>query len=360
MRRRYLSSFLVDGHLDLAYNATVLSRDVRQPVEAIRAREQRTPPPGHHAGTCLVSVPEMIEGEIGLIGGSIFVAPAWRRWHEDAQVYHNAEEAHQQASAQMDFYRHLADEDRRVRLIQTPADLDTVLASWETGKPQLGIFVIMEGADPIRTPEELEMWVAPGLRGIGLSWAAGTRYAGGNGNPGPLTDLGHDLLAAMAEYNLLADLSHLWEDAAHAVLDRYPGPIVASHANPRAFVDSPRQLSDRLIERIAERDGVIGVVPYNRMLKPGWNENEPRLPLRRVVEIIDYVCQLLGDADHVGIGSDFDGGLGRESVPHEIETIRDLNKIAPLLQERGYDEDSIANILHANWLRQMRTTLEAF
>ena len=355
-----MSQLLIDGHLDLAYNAIVLGRDVRQPVEMIRTGERKTPPPGQHAGTCLVSVPEMIEGNIGIIGGSIFVAPAWRRWQDEAEVYHDAEEAHQQASAQLDFYHRLADEDQRVRLILTTADLEATLATWETDQPQLGIFIIMEGADPIRTPDELELWIERGLRGVGLSWAAGTRYAGGNGNPGPLTDLGHDLLSAMANYHLLMDLSHLWEDAAYEVLDRYPGPIVASHANPRAFVDSPRQLSDRLIERIAERNGVIGIVPYNRMLEIGWSESDPRLPLRRVVEAIDYVCQLLGSAEHVGIGSDFDGGLGRESVPREIETIRDLNKIAPLLQERGYDAKSIANILHANWLRQMRASLEVF
>jgi len=198
------------------------------------------------------------------------------------------------------------------------------------------------------------------LRGVGLSWAAGTRYAGGNGNPGPLTDLGRELLRAMADDHLLLDLSHLWEEAAEEVLDRYPGPIVASHANPRAFVDSPRQLSDRLIERIAERDGVVGIVPYNRMLEPGWRTSEARLPLQRVVEAIDYVCQLLGSADHVGLGSDFDGGLGVESVPREIETIRDLRKLIPLLEARGYAPAAVTNILRDNWLRCLRAALVAF
>jgi membrane dipeptidase len=351
---------LVDGHLDLAYNAAVLGRDVRQPVTEIRAHERKSPPPGRHTETCLVSIPDLIEGRIGVIGGSLFVAPAWKRWQEEPQAYHNAKEAHQQANVQLDFYRRLDDEAANVRLLQTTWDLDTVLATWETEQPQLGIFVIMEGADPIRTPDELEAWVERGVRGIGLSWSAGTRYAGGNGNPGPLTDLGHELLEAMAEFQLLVDLSHLWEDAAYEVLDRYPGPTAASHANPRAFVDSPRQLSDRLIERIAQRDGVIGIVPYNRMLEPDWRKSDRRLPLRRVVEAIDYVCQLLGSAEHVGLGSDFDGGLGRESVPQEIETVRDLGKIAPLLRERGYEETNIAHILRDNWLRRMRAALDAF
>lgn len=351
---------LVDGHLDLAYNAVVLGRDVRQPIKDIRASERRSPPPSRHAGTCLVSIPELIAGRIAIIGGSLFVAPAWKRWQDDARVYHDAAEAHQHAIIQLDFYRRLADEDERVRLIQTESDLDAVLETWESDAPQVGIFMIMEGADPIRSPDELTWWVERGLRGVGLSWSAGTRYAGGNSNPGPLTNAGQELLDAMSDYHLLLDLSHLWEEVAYQVLDRYPGPIAASHANPRTFVDSPRQLSDRLIERIAERDGVIGVVPYNRMLEPGWHEDEPRLPLRRVAEAVDYICQLLGSAQHVGIGSDFDGGLGVESVPQEIDTIRDLNKLEPLLQKRGYDPDSIAQILHKNWLRRMRAALAAF
>ncbi|MBN1259270.1 MAG: membrane dipeptidase [Anaerolineae bacterium] len=355
-----MAAFIIDAHLDMAYNAIVLGRDLRRPVEEIRNRERQAPPPGRHTGTCLVTIPALRKGRIAIVGGSLFVAPAWKRWSDEPQVYHTAEEAHIQAQAQLDNYHRWADELPDVQLLRDRGDLDTVLISQETETPRLGIFVVMEGAAPIRTPDELGMWVERGLRGVGLTWAAGTPYAGGNANPGPLTDLGQALLHEMANFNLLLDISHLWEAAAYDALHRYPGPVGASHANPRAFVDSPRQLSDTLIRLLAERDGVMGIVPFNLFLQAGWTQSEPRLPLTRVVEAIDYTCQLVGSARHVGLGSDFDGGLGLESVPAEIGSIADLGKIETLLGERGYAPDDITAILHGNWLRLMRQVLDAF
>ncbi len=349
---------LVDAHLDLAYNALILGRDLRSPVEAIRARERELPPP-LESGTCLVSIPSLLERHAA-VWGSIFVSPDWELSADEPVVYHNADEAHTHGVAQLDYYRRLADELPSVALLHTMADLESVLTSWQAGVPQLGLFVVLEGADPIRIPDELEWWVERGLRGVGLSWSAGTRYAGGNARPGPLTAEGQALLKRMAEYNLLLDLSHLWEDAAYAALDRYPGPVAASHANPRAFLDTPRALTDALIRRIAERDGVVGIIPYNLMLQSGWVLGDPRLPLSRVVEAIDHVCQCVGSAAHVGLGSDFDGGFGVASVPLGIETIADLGKIADLLQERGYALTEVEAILGGNWLRVMRCVLDAF
>ncbi|MGC9357468.1 MAG: dipeptidase [Anaerolineae bacterium] len=355
-----MKKIIIDGHLDLAYNGVVLGRDVRRPVEEIRAAEKLAPPPGVHTGTCLVSIPTLLKGRIAVIGGSLFVAPAWKRWQNEAQVYHNAEEAHEQALTQLDFYRRLDDEDDRVRLVGNADVLDEILGSWKTENPVLGIFVVMEGADPIRHPDEVGWWVERGLRGIGPTWAAGTLYSGGNAEPGPLTDEGQALLKTMADFNLLLDISHMWEEAAHTALNAYPGPIVATHANPRAFVDSPRMLSDDLIQHLIERRGVMGIVPFNRMLEPGWSESDPRLPLRRVVEAIDYVCQLAGSAEHVAIGSDFDGGLGRESIPAEMDSVADLNKIGDLLRERGYAERDVDAIMSENWLGIFRETLAGF
>jgi membrane dipeptidase len=347
--------------LDLAYNALVLGRDLRSPLEEVRAGEVKSPPPDKEAGVALTTVPTLIDGRVAVVGGSIFVAPAGRNAPEGApHVYANVEEAHTYGRQQLDYYRRLGDEDERVRLIGSAGDLEEVLSSWETESPRVGVFVVMEGAAPIRSPDEVGLWVEEGLRGIGLTWAVGTIYAGGNGNPGPLTDEGRDLLRTASEFNLLVDISHLWEDAAYDVLSFYPGPIGATHANPRAFVDSPRLLSDDLIRRLADREGVMGIVPFNRMLEPGWNTSQPRLPQTRVVEAIDYVCQLLGSASHVGIGSDFDGGFGLRSVPAGLGSGADLGKIGELLLERGYAPEDVEAILHGNWLRLMRRALEAF
>jgi len=354
-----MKPILVDAHLDLAYNAVVLGRDLLRPVGEIRSLEAEMPPPGGAAGSCMATLPALLEGRVAIVGGSLFIAPDFKGAQEP-QVYRTPQEAHRYAIQQLDYYRRLVDENEHVVLLSTAVDLDAVLASWDTEQPQLGLFVVMEGAEPILTPGEVGWWVERGLRGVGLTWLMGTRYAGGDVVPGPLTDEGRRLLAAMAGYNLLLDLSHLWEEAAYEALDRYPGPVAATHANPRAFVDRPRMLPDTLIRRIADCDGVMGVIPYNRMLDEDWRPGDARLPLTRLVEVIDHVCQVTGAARFVGLGSDFDGGFGREAVPEGIESSADLGKLGALLAERGYTDVDVAAILSGNWLRLLRRVLSDF
>jgi len=202
-----------------------------------------------------------------------------------------------------------------------------------------------------------------GLRLIGLSWA-GTRYAGGTREPGPLTEDGRRLVKAMMNYNFTLDLSHMDEQSALESLDLYNGPIVASHSNCLALLPNfptNRHLSDRVIRGVIERDGVIGIVPFNAFLKSGWSRAKgsarEEVPLDVVAAHMDHVCQLAGDARHVGIGSDYDGGFGLQSVPPEIDTIADLQKLIPLLIARGYSESDTANILGSNWLNFLEKNL---
>lgn len=354
-----MTQIIVDAHIDMAYNAVVLGRDLLRPLADIRSAEIDAPPPAASAGTCLMSLPALLDGRVAVVGASIFVAPAFKSWQSEPQVYHTPDEAKHYAILQLDYYRRLADKDARVQLLGDSGDLEHVLASWSTDKPQVGLFLVMEGAAPILDPGELGWWVERGLRGVGLTWSAGTRYAGGNAAPGPLTDDGRVLIDVMADYNLLLDISHLWEDAVYEILDCYPGPVAATHANPRAFVDSPRQLSDDVIRRIADREGVIGAIPYNRMLAKTWHHGEARLPLSRLVEAIDYICQVTGTASCVGIGSDFDGGFGQESTPAGLDSVADLGKIGDLLLERGYTTSDVEAILSGNWLRIIHGVLES-
>jgi membrane dipeptidase len=354
------SCLIIDAHLDVAYNAIALERDLTLPIDDLRAREHKAPPIDSQAKGPMVSWPALKLGRVAIIGGSLFVEPARKFSQQVTPCYRTPQEAHAQASRQLDYYRRMSDEQEDIVLVTTRGELDRVWASWQSESPVTGVFIVMEGADPILTPDQVNWWVERGLRGIGLAWSAGSRYAGGNANPGSLTEEGEGLLHIMADYNLLLDISHLWEEAAARVLDRYPGPIVATHANPRALVDAPRMLSDDMIRRVSERGGVIGVVAFNRMLDPYWRLGEPRLPLTRLVEAIDHICQLSGDAAAVGIGSDLDGGFGQASVPEGLDSVADLCKIGDLLRERGYAEGEIAAVLHGNWLRVMREALEAF
>jgi membrane dipeptidase len=82
-----------------------------------------------------------------------------------------------------------------------------------------------------------------------------------------------------------------------------------------------------------------------------------RLSFNIIIEAIDTVCQLTGSAAHVGIGSDFDGGFGAESIPQELETTTDLLTIADGLRERGYEEADVEAIMGENMLRKLRECL---
>jgi membrane dipeptidase len=165
----------------------------------------------------------------------------------------------------------------------------------------------------------------------------------------------------MASFGMILDVSHIAPQACLEALDRYEGPLFASHANPLHFrPDRPdRNLADDAICRIAERDGVIGIVPFNLFLVEGWRRGDPEhaADMSTVVAAIDHVCQVTGSARHVGIGSDFDGGFGAECAPLGFETVTDLQQIAPALAAYGYAADDIAAIMSGNMLRVLRAGL---
>jgi membrane dipeptidase len=348
---------IVDAHEDIAWNALVLGRDLRRSVPETRQLELGSTV-SQHDGTRTLGLPELLAGGVAVVFGTLFVEPA-RKSYPKPHTYTTAEEAHELAWAQLDYYHRLADESEQIALIGMRAELEAVLDSWKGGKPQVGIVPLMEGADPIREPTEAEMWFGRGVRLASLSWLAGSSYAGGNASPGPLTDDGRELLGVMAELGMILDVSHLAEEAFDEAMDRYAGWVVASHANPRARVPGQRQLTDDMIRRLAERGGVIGIVLYNAFLRHGWSKGDPKtvVTIVDVVAAVDHVCQVVGDVAHVGLGSDLDGGFGAESAPLGIDTVADLESIAPALGEMGYGEEEIAAVMGENWLRLLREAL---
>ncbi len=349
-----MTVMIVDAHEDIAWNVLALERDVRRSALETRRLEVGTDAPQRN-GICMVGVPEWLEGNVALVFGTVYVAPAERGRRSGPQVYSSREEAHALGQRQLDVYHRLADQDERLALVGTRDDLDGVLDSWEGESPVVGLVPLMEGADPIREPAEAELWFERGIRLIGLSWKAGTRYAGGDASGGRLTDAGRELLDVIADLGMVLDVSHLAEASFYEALGRFEGHVVATHANPRGLVPGARQLSDEMIHRLAERDGVIGIVPANAFLRPDWRTTRPTLD--DVVALIDHVCQVVGDAAHVGLGSDFDGGFGADDTPPELDTVADLQRIGPALARAEYDEEHVAAILGGNWLRVLEDAL---
>ena len=357
---------LVDAHADLAYNMLKYGRNYTRSAAETRQLEIGSATVVDNED-CIIGWPDYQRGQVAVVFSTLYATPIrWSSSGNKSQVYKTFDEAHKLYREQLMTYHRMTDsEPDKFRLIASSRDLNLILDHWnspsENGHP-VGMVVLMEGAECIRTLSELDEWYELGVRLIGPAWV-GTRYCGGWKEPGPLTEDGKKLLSAMADHNFVLDLSHMDEQAAIEALDIYRGPIVGTHGNCLSLMlnsNSNRHFSDRIIEGIIERDGVVGVVPYNAYLKSGWTvgKNErSEVPLSYVADHIDHICQIAGDALHTGIGSDFDGGFGLQSVPPEIDTIADLQNLVSLLQARGYSETDIANIFSGNWLARLKRDL---
>jgi membrane dipeptidase len=357
---------VVDAHRDIAYDAFLYEHDYRLSVAEMRAREAGTER-AEKNGLAVTGLPDALRGRVGLVFATLFLEPAsyeaWATLGQYAtgapQKYSTPQEAHDLALKQLDYYVQQAAETPQIKLVLSQRDLEAVLATWEDGAPedqrQQGYVILMEGAEPILEPKQFGDWYRRGVRIVGTSWTR-TRYAGGTRAPGPLTDLGRALLDEMAKYNTILDLSHMSEEACLESLDRYPGIVIASHSNPRRFCNTDRHLSDDAIKRLAARDGVMGLVLHNVFLETDYQEGE-HIPLSRVIDAIDYVCNLTGSPAYVGIGTDWYSADGIGKIPDGFDSVADLIKIGDPLRARGYSEDAIAAILGGNFIRKLRQTL---
>lgn len=368
---------IIDAHEDIAFNILCAGRDYSRSVADTRSREAGSADLRQHVGIATLGLPEWRAGRVAIIFATIFVEPRRSTFsHGFCDRYDSPDEARAIALRQLEVYQRLTRHDEPFRLVRSQSDLDAVLAAWHAPgvitpddrslvgaaaePPPIGFVLLMENADPIREPAELDDWYAAGLRVIGPAWMA-TRYCGGTFEPGPLTGAGRDLLDRMAARQMVLDTSHMAELSFFEAVERYDGPVIASHSNPRRFVDGDRHLSDDMIRALVARDGVIGHVPFNAFLVPGWSRREgsPKeaADLDTVVRAIDHVCAVAGSARHIAFGSDLDGGFGAEATPIGIDTVADLQTVAAALARRGYSEADLEGITHGNWMRILRRGL---
>lgn len=328
---------IVDAHLDLSYNAS-RGRDVLAPAEQQTPDEDDIP---------TVGLPNLRAGNVRLICATIFCMPEYLKY----TGYRTPDEARADALRQLDWYRR-HDAAGLMRFIRSSAELSLV------GGPAQAAILLLEGADPLRSPEDVAGWVSAGLRIVGLAWRR-TRYAGGTATPGPLTAEGLELVKTLDHHQIIHDLSHLAEESFWQLLDVSGGPIMASHSNCRAIVPTDRQLSDEMIRAIAQRGGVIGINFFDKFLVPPAEYGKRRATLRDVVAHLRHMCDLIGDARHVGLGTDMDGGLGRDQIPIEIRTSADLPRVGDALSDGGFADGDVLAILGANWIDFFRRTLPA-
>lgn len=355
---------ILDAHLDLSLNALEWNRDLRCSVREIRETESQLPArlKGHAGGT--VAFPDMHRGGIGVcvatqIGGCMKPRSFVASWESPSQAW-------AMTQGQLAWYREM-EREGQLTPIRTQSELRDHLARInEVGvqdeETAIGYVLSLEGADSIVTLDHLDRAWEDGLRALGPSHYGIGRYAMGHDVEGELPAEGVDLIRKMNELGLILDLTHLNESCFWKALEIFDGPAWASHHMCRAIVDDPRQLNDSQIRAIAERDGVIGAAFDVWMVVPNYlrGSSDPDtmgITLENIADHIDHVCQLLGNADHSGLGSDLDGGFGAEQCPTDMDTIADLQKLESILTRRGYTEQDLDAIFHGNFLRVLRAGL---
>jgi membrane dipeptidase len=340
---------VIDAHLDLSYNALNWNRDLTLPVAEIRRLEAGMSEKGR--GTNTVAFPELRAGEVAVCLATV-LARANPRGKSNID-FRNQEIAYAMAQGQRAYYKAL--EARGVcSIIRDLADLRAAIRQWRDDQftAPFGLILSMEGADPIVSPSQAPEWWEAGLRVAGLAHYGPSAYAHGTASSGGLTTKGVDLLRAMEDLGMVLDVTHLADESFWEAIQIWRGPMLASHNNCRALVPGDRQFDDDQIKLLIERGGVIGAAFDAWMLAPDWTLSfQPRVQLDAVIDHIDHVCQLAGNAKHAAIGSDLDGGYGTEQCPEGLDTIADLQKIPALLRGRGYQEADIEGILHGNWLQ---------
>jgi membrane dipeptidase len=324
----------IDGHLDLAYLA-------------LRGRDLRIPCPDGDDGC--VSLPALRAAGVDMLAGTIFTEPGVTDPRQ-AYGYPDSDDrpaAERAGLAQLDVYARLEAE-REIGIVRSRADLAD-----RSGAPRPRVVVLMEGADPIRAPDDAARWVDAGVRLVGLAWAAGTRYAGGNHIPGPLTAAGIEMVSALDELGVVHDASHLSDQAFDALVEHAAGPIVASHSNCRALAgDDQRHLRDQQIAEIGRRGGIVGLNLYAKFLVPGG-----RGTISDCVAHVERVCEIMGHRKGVGLGSDMDGGFPPSGLAAGLDHPGKLSALSDALRAAGWPDSDVEAFRYGNWHRFLEQTL---
>lgn len=319
---------IVDAHLDIGWNAIAHGRGfLAEPAKGY-----------------VISRPSLVRGGVGLVFATLYTAPARAtRSMRTRFVYENAHEAHIMAVAEANYYEACG-----LKLIGNRRELDAYVKGWRRG--QVAAVLLMEGADPVETPSQLAAWTDRGVRIIGPAWGR-TRYTGGTGAPGGLTALGIQLLKAMRRKKVILDISHMADEAVADAFELWRGPMMASHSNARELVPGDRQITDATAAQIARRGGMLGISFYANHLRPTGPAT-----LDDVVRHAVHLAKAAGGPEHVGLGTDLDGGFDAKHA-----AMGDTKDFATLRKKlrRAFTTEQVEGILGNNWLTFLKANLPA-
>ena len=351
--------FIFDCHLDLSMNATEWNRDLTLPIEKIRELEKDLYDKPDR-GNATVCFPELIKGNIGLCVATLisrYVKP-----NNPLPGWNSPEQAWAHAQGQLAWYRTMEDKGEMVQISDVKS-LVKHIEKWNNNSiKKIGYILSLEGADSIINIDYLYNLYDEGLRAIGPAHYGPGTYAFGTGSSGGIGKKGKELLKEIEKLNLILDVTHLCDQSFWETLDNYNGNLWASHSNTRTIVPDERQFSDDQIKELIKREAVIGMAFDAWMMVPNWergisNPVQKKLLIENIVDHIDHICQLTGSSNHIGLGSDLDGGFGKEQCPSDLDTIADIQKLDGILKKRGYSDEDINKIFNENFIDFLKRVL---
>lgn len=306
-----------DAHLDIAWSSLKHGRDFVA---------------GHPDSA--LGLPELLKGGVTLACATIFTAE-----HEEDETPAEV------AARQLAYYEALPG--RSDRRVVWPADVMDV-GSAVPGE-RVCLIGLLEGAEPVGEVSDLATFHRRGVRVVALTWNKRNRWGAGCEAEGGLTPDGLALVREADRLGMAHDVSHLSRRSVDDLLAAARGPVIASHVGADAVHAHHRNLTDAHLRAVAQRGGVVALVLYEKFLTGGKATFDDALRhLRHMIE----VCGASG----VGIGSDFDGGFGRDQLPAGIRTAADLPKFAAALRKDGLPEADVGKICGGN-LRRVLTAV---
>jgi membrane dipeptidase len=344
---------------------------------------QRLLPPGFDIGVRhtdgSVDIPRMREGGLGAIFFSIWISGTV-----------TGPEAVKRALDQIDAVRQMVRTHAKdLALCTTAAEIRRAHAD---GK--IAVLMGVEGGHMIDSDlSVLRSYADLGVRYMTLTHSVNDEWADSSTDKpahNGLTDFGKDVVREMNRQGMMVDISHVADKTFYDALAISKAPMIASHSSCRALCDHPRDMTDDMIKALAAKGGVIHINYYIGFLSQEYRDamksnpeldkqmqaeiekrcgkNEdcqlregdnlvreavaagklPRVSWETIIQHIDHAVKLVG-ADHVGLGSDFDGA----NMPYGMEDVSMIPKITDALLKKGYSEADIRKILGENTLRVM-------
>ncbi|HZK24629.1 MAG TPA: dipeptidase [Oscillospiraceae bacterium] len=284
-----------------------------------------------------LDLPRLQEGGVALQFFALFIEPEFKPHQSVTRALQLAEH----------FIAEMGKNSEQVQIVKTQQDLTDALT-----QRKLAALMTLEGAEPLEGGVEiLHILYRLGLRGVGLTWNQRNGLADGVGvgaGAGGLTELGKTMVREMNRLGIIVDGAHITPRGFYDLLETSSEPIVVSHANAHHLCAHPRNLTAEQLQALRDHGGVVGLTFF-----PTFIVDDGPASLSQLLDHYCYIADHFG-TDILGIGADYDG---IESTVAELPDVSHLPLLVKGLQERGFTESEVRQIMGENFLRIVRSTL---